>query len=141
MYKELLNTLLTQELTCELSDQIFEQLENQWPKFVSVEKKENTLRLVLDVTEDVYWFSGHFPEKAVLPGVAQVHWAVELAKCIVTGSNTFSSVSNVKFKKMIFPNESVMLTLGINDVKNTVSFTYKNKETTFSTGTVLFESQ
>lgn len=140
MHKELLNTLLSQEITSELSNQMFEQLERQWPKFVSVEQKGNTLSLLLDVSEDVHWFTGHFPNKAVLPGVAQVHWAVELAKCIIAPT-TFLSVSNIKFKKMIFPKNKVVLTLLVNDVKNTVSFIYKYEETTFSTGTVLFESQ
>ncbi len=139
MNNELLNALLSQEMTSELSNQTFEQLEKQWPKFVSVEKNDNTLSLLLHVTEDVHWFTGHFPDKAVLPGVAQVHWAVELAKCIVSTPNTFSSVSNVKFKKMIFPNDRTVLTLLINEVKNTVSFTYKSEGIIFSTGTVLFK--
>jgi len=140
MDKELLNTLLSQEITCELSNQIFEALKREWPKFVGVEKKDDALNVLLDVTEDVRWFSGHFPDKAVLPGVTQIHWAGELAKCIVAEPSTFRSMANVKFKKMIFPNDRVALTLSINDIKKTVSFTYKNKETTFSTGTVLFES-
>jgi 3-hydroxymyristoyl/3-hydroxydecanoyl-(acyl carrier protein) dehydratase len=141
MNRELLNTLSLTEITADTGSEIFDDLEKKWPKFISSKRIDDTLTLSLHIVQDIYWFNGHFPDKAVLPGVAQVHWAAEIAKLLVGKLARFKSARNVKFKKMILPNEKVELVLVLNTIKNTVVFTYKNKDNIYSTGSLLFESK
>jgi 3-hydroxymyristoyl/3-hydroxydecanoyl-(acyl carrier protein) dehydratase len=139
MHKELLNTLISNDITNDMGNEMFDKLEKMWPKFISSKEDKDTLTLSLDISEDIHWFAGHFPNKAVLPGVAQLHWAAELATCIAGHLGSFKAASNVKFKKMILPNEKVDLVLVVNAVKKTVAFTYKYKSDVFSSGSLLFE--
>ena len=40
----------------------------------------NGVALQLDVPTDLVWFDGHFPGDPILPGVAQIGWAIAFAR-------------------------------------------------------------
>jgi 3-hydroxyacyl-[acyl-carrier-protein] dehydratase len=74
------------------------------------------------VDKDDPWFSGHFPENPILPGIAQVKLVVDLiSRCApklqVTG------LSRVKFKKIISPGE--LLDIRVNCVKTDEQYTFQ----------------
>ena len=53
------------------------------PQVLSVHQdasQSSTMQLTLRVHRDLQWFEGHFPDVALLPGVVQTTWVVELAR-------------------------------------------------------------
>ena len=51
-------------------------IENNFPPILSLieDYPQHTLRF--DISADLHWFEGHFPDAPVLAGVVQLHWAV-----------------------------------------------------------------
>jgi 3-hydroxymyristoyl/3-hydroxydecanoyl-(acyl carrier protein) dehydratase len=46
------------------------------PVELHAEQQGDTLTLRLHVVADLFWFRGHFPTLPILPGVAQLDWAL-----------------------------------------------------------------
>ncbi|MBX2867269.1 MAG: hypothetical protein KTR18_01230 [Acidiferrobacterales bacterium] len=82
---------------------------NQWPTISDIRFDGDTLSLALNVTSDLKWFEGHFPDNPVLPGVVQVHWAVSLAKKLLVNNADFNQVENLKFKSVVLPETNLTL--------------------------------
>lgn len=72
-----------------------------------------TVRLQLPVAEDTPWVEGHFPERAVLPGVVLLRWAIEAAREQWPALGDVQSLSNLKFQHPILPPADLTLTLEI----------------------------
>ena len=68
-------------------------------------------RLELEVGADTPWIEGHFPERAVLPGVVQLRWAIEAARALWPELETVESISNLKFQHPVLPPARLTLTL------------------------------
>ncbi len=111
---------------------------DEWPEFVACVTGAEETVVSINVSKDIAWFAGHFPEQAVLPGVVQVHWAAKIAKEIFSGLGGFRIVNNIKFKTMIFPDTKVDIVFLCNLEKQSVKFVYKDSSHTFSTGTLVF---
>lgn len=127
---------------------------NKWPTFISIETPstsavENTYKINCEIPARLSWFTGHFPDQPVLPGVVQVNWANDLAKQLFE-IKEFRGVNSLKFNTMILPETRVTLSLILNPEKHTVKFRYAsiteddsitkdNKdETLFSSGILVF---
>lgn len=52
------------------------------------------------------WFSGHFPENPILPGIAQIGIVFELLKQTSDHPLALDSVKRLRFKKAIGPDTS-----------------------------------
>ena len=112
---------------------------NEWCEFLELSKTDKSARIDVHVQDDLAWFSGHFPEQPVLPGVVQTHWACELSQHLFLMKG-IQKVNNLKFKTMIFPNTRLVLNMTLNIEKKSVSFAFENNETTFSTGSLVFST-
>jgi 3-hydroxyacyl-[acyl-carrier-protein] dehydratase len=53
------------------------------------------------------WFDGHFPEAAVLPGVAQLAIVVEVLNAVYDEPVRITEVSRVRFKQAVRPEEPI----------------------------------
>ncbi len=53
------------------------------------------------------WFSGHFPNNPILPGIAQLKMVVDLISNSGTGKVCLSGLSRVKFRKIVRPGEKL----------------------------------
>jgi len=96
--------------------------------------------VVLDmlVPASLVHFSGHFPEMPILPGVTQVDWAVRFASQHLPLDGRFSSLENVKFLALIFPDTRLELSLKWNASARRLDFSYANSRRKFSSGRVVF---
>jgi hypothetical protein len=56
--------------------------EKEWPQIIDFERSEESARFSMFVPCTTHWFSGHFVNQAVLPGVAQVFWAEYLTRIL-----------------------------------------------------------
>ncbi len=90
----------------------------------------------LDVGPELYWFRGHFPDNAILPGVVQVHWAIHFGAELGYGPKKFTGLARVKFKAVVRP--PTILKLELVATGRGLGFTYTAGDTLHSTGTVRF---
>jgi len=81
-------------------------------------------------------FKGHFSDMPVVPGVVQVHWAVEAAR-IVTGDSNFmpEEITLLKFVNLLTPDTS--FTIDIELIKDKWRFKIFNSEQDFASGRIL----
>lgn len=94
-------------------------------------------QLCLAIDADLFWFDGHFPEAAILPGVVQMNWARQLGQELWPDCDWISQASNmevVKFQQVIRPGECVSLVLKLDSAKRKLSFAYSDGERRFSSG-------
>ena len=60
---------------------------------------------------DCVWFDGHFPNMPILPGVAQLTLVADLLNRAMKRSVVIRSISRVRFKQMIRPNDTIAVSL------------------------------
>ncbi|GMU44927.1 MAG: acyl-CoA synthetase [Xanthomonadales bacterium] len=60
---------------------------------------------------DLYHFQGHFPSRPILPGVAQIDWAIALARLVFPLPPRLSRMETLKFQAMIEPGARLLLDL------------------------------
>ena len=63
------------------------------------------------VPAESYWFSGHFPNAPVLPGIAQLGMVYETVLRVIGREFCLAGVSRVKFKKMIRPSDPLKISI------------------------------
>lgn len=85
---------------------------------------ENTLALSLTLQSELFWFQGHFPEQAILPGVAQIDWVLFYAKTKLGVDLPFQGMDVVKFQRPLFPKEIIELTINWQVESAKLSFEY-----------------
>ncbi|SQI44452.1 (3R)-hydroxymyristoyl-[acyl-carrier-protein] dehydratase [Leminorella richardii] len=90
----------------------------------------------LTLSPELFWFKGHFPQQALLPGVTQIHWAVHYATEAFALNRRFSGIDVVKFQRPLFPGESVVLTLSWDEEKGRLSFQYRCQDAIASSGRI-----
>lgn len=111
-----------------------------WPQFIEWQWNNTSVILQLFIPDNTSWFTGHFPEQAVLPGVVQTHWAAELSKKLFAINGHFVKINNLKFKSVITPQTNLDLCLSYKSNKQLVSFQYQQDEKVFSSGSIEFRN-
>lgn len=107
-----------------------------------MDAKELTSSVTID--GDSPWFSGHFPDDPIFPGIAQLKMVADLVCQTVASDLYMTGMSRVKFRKIVRPGD--LLDICVNrDVKENmytfritsegedvcsgkVSFSHRNKE-------------
>ncbi|AIJ09139.1 MULTISPECIES: ApeI family dehydratase [Edwardsiella] len=84
------------------------------------------IELYLDPT--LFWFQGHFAIQPLLPGVAQLEWAMHYATTLLAPGFHFHSIQNVKFQAPLLPGATVTLALHWLPAKQTLSFSFQRHE-------------
>lgn len=81
------------------------------PKIVArhIDADEARFEMVLD--PELPWFDGHFPERPILPGVAQLHIASLLAEEAWGFIADGHEMARVKFRRMLLPGDRIVLQL------------------------------
>lgn len=83
-----------------------------------VSATENSIRALKNVTANEPFFTGHFPEMAVMPGVLQVEAMAQAAGLILALSDGFDAskeiaflagVDEAKFKRVITPGDQLII--------------------------------
>lgn len=74
-------------------------------------KTDTEAEIVFTLPKDLIFFKGHFPTRAILPGVAQVHMATLIAHKLWGTWPLDSNLSRMKFKRVLTTQERVTLKL------------------------------
>lgn len=107
------------------------------PLELSREARDDGLFVRLEVTEDLDCFRGHFPEMPVLPGVVQLHWAVEIAREYFGFSEAVRDIKRLKFKNVVMPPMVMDLEL-TRTGQDEARFVFSNSGATYSQGRLVF---
>lgn len=69
------------------------------------------VRLRLAIPSDLIWFDGHFPSRPVLPGVAQIAWAVAFSGKHFGFDHDPVGIDRVKFLETVPLDKTLLLEL------------------------------
>ncbi|MGH8427301.1 MAG: 3-hydroxyacyl-ACP dehydratase FabZ family protein [Gammaproteobacteria bacterium] len=92
------------------------------PRVIARETTSEHLRLTLALDPELEWFAGHFPGHPVLPGVAQVGWAIVFARESFGFAADPLSIDHVKFLRPLAPGVTVTLELHRTDAAGRVNY-------------------
>lgn len=83
----------------------------------------------LDVTEDMFWVPGHFPEYAVMPGVLIVEALAQAGAFALLSVEEnqgriafFAGIDKVRFKRQVVPGDTIKLECRITRTKGPIGF-------------------
>jgi acyl-coenzyme A synthetase/AMP-(fatty) acid ligase/3-hydroxymyristoyl/3-hydroxydecanoyl-(acyl carrier protein) dehydratase len=108
------------------------------PPFAVATRSTEEMVLTLSLRDCMQAFDGHFPELPILPGVTQVDWALRLAQRYFSIAGRFSGLRQLKFLRILRPDDDVSLTLRFLPEKKVVRFTYASSNVRYSQGDALF---
>lgn len=108
------------------------------PIIVKKDFLENHVEYSLKIPKDLAYFSGHFKEFPIVPGVVQFHWVVELAKADFCLQGDVSQGNQIKFSNPMRPDDEVSLSVEYNKDKSSVAYSYKKGATHYSSGRIVF---
>jgi len=95
-----------------------------------------TLRLRFDA--DSPYFEGHFPAAPILPGVAQVEWAIRLGRELFELPAAFQRMDALKFQQVIRPGDEIGLELQWQADKGVLNFRLQSPAGTHAGGRLVF---
>ena len=82
-----------------------------FPRLLSSLVKPDHCRMLIYVDPGMCWFKGHFPGRAILPGVVQLHWAVSVSHSLFSTNTPPRAVNRLKFQKVVVPPRVIELKL------------------------------
>lgn len=93
---------------------------------------------LLHISPELAVFDGHFPQAPLLPGVAQLDWAIDLGRECFAIAGAFSRVDVLKFQTPIFPGAQVRLLLRWDAERGVLNFQYQSGEQRHASCNVVF---
>jgi hypothetical protein len=100
-------------------------------------KERDLLRFLLHIRVDAPYFEGHFPGNPILPGIIQLHWAVQLARHCLGIEAPPGEFRRIKFQSILVPPRLVELRLRTED-RRQVEFQVLGKSESHSSGVMVF---
>jgi 3-hydroxymyristoyl/3-hydroxydecanoyl-(acyl carrier protein) dehydratase len=90
----------------------------------------------LFISPELACLDGHFPGMPVVPGVAQIDWAVKLAAQYLNLPIAGAQAFRVKFRRVIVPNSFVTLELRYSKAGRRLNFEYRSDAQLHSLGSI-----
>jgi 3-hydroxymyristoyl/3-hydroxydecanoyl-(acyl carrier protein) dehydratase len=108
------------------------------PEVLDEHRSEGAIEQALRVPDALDCWPGHFPARAILPGVLQLGWVVELATRWL-GPARLVGLEGLKFKRPIGPGQR--LTLRLELAPDGLHFRFSDGEALFSLGRLVTEPE
>jgi len=109
-----------------------------FPDVLSATEENGHWHLHLAVPPDLNYFSGHFPQAPIVPGVVQLDWVVQLARLHITDLPAqFAGMETLKFQQLIRPCDRLNLSFHFDNSKKKLYFSFKNGDKSCSSGRIL----
>lgn len=105
-----------------------------------IERAADQAQVELAITPDLAVLDGHFPVAAILPGVAQLDWAIAFGRQAFEIPPRFLRVDALKFQQPVRPGTTLRLALEWLPGKSSLHFAYTSAEGPHSSGRVMFAS-
>ena len=109
------------------------------PEVLACCDTEQGTELTLAIDAGLSVFDGHFPNTPILPGVAQLEWAVHFARQALPLPATFRRMEVIKFQQVITPGMQVQLQLHWRAAKNALEFRFHSPVGQHASGRLIFQ--
>ncbi len=116
-------------------------IRSKLPPVISFKADQDSVTWTLKITADLEFFSGHFPEQPVLPGVTQLDWAIKLGCEHFGYSVNVATLEVLKFQQLMLPDTQVELTISHNPAKAKLVFAYCDGDKRFASGRIALNSE
>lgn len=126
-----------------LENLFFSERQPRLPELVArnTTPDDTCANVTLFVPHQLFYFNGHFPGNAILPGVVQLSWVMHFARQHFPTLSKFQRLEVIKFQKIIRPGDTIRLELIWDAAKNRLVFNYYNgAEQALSSGRIGFAS-
>jgi acyl-CoA synthetase (AMP-forming)/AMP-acid ligase II len=111
------------------------------PGIVLLRQDGQNVLLELRIDADLLYFDGHFNAAPILPGVAQLNWAITLGRRYFRLPPVFSAVHALKFQQIIAPGSIIMLELQHEPSKGTLHFRLYSPAGPHASGRIVFSDK
>lgn len=115
-------------------------IKSSLPEILSTTLDNDSIQYRLNITADLPFFEGHFPEQAVLPGVTQLDWAIRLGCQHFGYSVDVATLEVLKFQQLMLPDTQVTLAISENKAKTKLIFSYFDGEKRFASGRLVLNA-
>lgn len=110
----------------------------QRPELIDQQITADAALFTLRIPKNLIYFDGHFEQIAVVPGVVQIHWAIDFARRQLDLKGVFSHMEAIKFKELLLPGQQLQLELRHFGPSNKLEFRYHATEDEYSSGRIYF---
>lgn len=110
------------------------------PVIKNVLKSDDAVELRVSFPGDADYFKGHFQAVPILPGVAQIHWAMKFAEDHFGIIPHVTAMKAVKFSHVISPDTDVTLKLTLSDQRSKLTYAYSNGDMQYSSGAFILQN-
>jgi acyl-coenzyme A synthetase/AMP-(fatty) acid ligase len=110
------------------------------PRVRELERGGDGRRVLLEIVAqpELAYFDGHFTQAPILPGVAQVEWAIRHGREHFALPGAFRAMHALKFQHVIQPGLPVQLELLHDPAKGQLTFAYRSPAGQHASGRILF---
>jgi 3-hydroxymyristoyl/3-hydroxydecanoyl-(acyl carrier protein) dehydratase len=111
-------------------------MNNPYPRVVDANVDQHGAELTLHIDRGIACTEGHFPEVAVVPGIAQIDWAIRLAADYLAVEGDFSGMDVIKFQQLMLPGIDCQLMLKWLAQKQQLQFRFSHHDAVYSSGRI-----
>jgi acyl-CoA synthetase (AMP-forming)/AMP-acid ligase II len=108
------------------------------PEASLTKRTASEVQLELHIPADLVYFDGHFEGAPILPGVAQIQWAILFARAQFDIALGFKRLEAVKFNRPIRPGEVVRLSLQWRATLWSLAFAFDSDAGRHASGRIIF---
>ena len=98
----------------------------------------STASLRLYLSPDLRVFEGHFPRVPIVPGVAQIEWAIQFGRALFDVLPRFLRLEAIKFQRIIQPHSAPDLELSLSPDRDVLRFSLRLESTALASGRIVF---
>ncbi|GIU51866.1 thioester dehydrase [Shewanella sp. KT0246] len=106
------------------------------PQIISQQTTDDGICWQIFVAAELDYFKGHFEEQAVLPGVTQLDWAIQLGCQAFGYKPEVASLEVLKFQQLMLPDSQVELLISHNSAKSKLTFSYRDGDKRYASGRI-----
>ncbi|HYG05272.1 MAG TPA: AMP-binding protein [Stenotrophomonas sp.] len=110
----------------------------QYPQPQWRERSSEAAELDIVLDPALAAFDGHFPQATILPGVAQLDWAIHFGREAFAIAAAFQRMDVLKFQRVLRPGDSVRMSLQWNAAQQTLAFRLVSAHGPHASGKVVF---
>jgi acyl-CoA synthetase (AMP-forming)/AMP-acid ligase II/3-hydroxymyristoyl/3-hydroxydecanoyl-(acyl carrier protein) dehydratase len=108
------------------------------PGVLLLHRAAQDVTLELQIDAGLLYFDGHFDNAPILPGVAQLDWAIAFGRRYFDLPPRFSAVHALKFQQVIPPDSTVTLELRHDPAKGSLGFRLHSAAGQHASGRIVF---
>jgi 3-hydroxymyristoyl/3-hydroxydecanoyl-(acyl carrier protein) dehydratase len=110
-----------------------------WYKLVELKKTgKNEVYARVTTDHDSLWFSGHFPDNPILPGVAQLDMVADCIAAAKENTGPMTGLSRIKFRKIVRPGELLDIHATCDNKKDQYDFRITSRDEDVCSGIMRF---